>query len=300
MIKFLFYISFLTLYLNQSVLAVKEFDPFRPPGKFVNMGLHVMYIDCMGEKSPTVLIDVGLADTSANWYKIAKELSTHTRTCVYDRAGYGWSDPGPGERTTAQIVHELNMLLDLANEPGPYVIVGHSFGGFTARYFASTYPDKTVGAVLIESSHPEQIYRLSELDKVKKSPLKISRRESAPDYMDEFEKRWYFLNSSRKATFAQMNELKRFKKSAHQVKYSPTMPDIPLAVLTRGIKQLPDVNGISLEDEWLDMQKDLLKLSTNSWQEIIKGTGHTVYRDDPDAVIRNILKVIKQARMKMI
>ncbi|NOG59977.1 MAG: alpha/beta fold hydrolase [Proteobacteria bacterium] len=258
-----------------------------------------MYIDCLGKKSPTVLIDVGLGDASANWLKIARALSNDVRVCLYDRAGYGWSDPGPGSRTTAQIVHELNMLLEFAEETGPYVIVGHSFGGFTARYFAATYPDKTVGAVLIDSSHPDQIYRLSPLDQIKqKRPLKLTRTEPAPDYMNETEKRWYFLNSSRKATFAQMEELRSFKESAYQVKHSGPLPDIPLAVLSRGKNQLPEINGVSLEKEWRDMQKSLLSLSKQSWQSIIKESGHRIYLDAPDEIIKNVLKVVSHAREK--
>ena len=283
--------------LNTDAVATERFKPFKPPGRFINLGMHVMYIECIGHQSPTVLIDVGLADSSANWYQVAKNLAQEVRTCVYDRAGYGWSDPGPGDRTTAQIVHELNMLLEVAEIPGPYVIVGHSFGGFTARYFATVYPVKTVGVVLIDSSHPDQIYRLSELDNAKKKqPMKISRREPAPDYMSEFEKRWYFLNSSRKATFAQMDELKSFKKSANQVKYAGPFPDVPLAIVTRGKELLPIVNGIYLEQEWQEMQLELLNLSKHSWHSIIKESGHNMYRDAPDDVIDNILTVVEQAR----
>ncbi len=285
----------LSSYASSALAA--EYKPFQPPGKFINLGMHVMYIDCFGEQSPTVLIDVGIADSSANWYKLAKSLSNDVRTCVYDRAGYGWSDPGPGKRTTAQIVHELNMLLESAEVPGPYVLVGHSFGGFTARYFAATHPDKVVGAVLVDSSHPDQIYRLSELDNVKKKPpIKISRRELAPATMSEFEKRWFFLNSSRKAVFAQMNELKYFKESAYEVKHSGPLLDIPLAILTRGKSQLPEINGTSLESAWRDMQKDLLKLSKNSWQAIIKDSSHNIYKDAPEEVISNILKVVNLSR----
>lgn len=283
----------------QLSFAEDKFDPFKPPGKFVNLGLHVMYIDCLGNQSPTVLLDVGLGDASANWLKIAKVLAKDVRICLYDRAGYGWSDPGPGERTTAQIVHELNMLLEFAEIPGPYVLMGHSFGGFTARYFAATYPEKIVGMVLIDSSHPDQIYRLSSLDKVNRNqPIKVSRREPAPDYMNETEKRWYFLNSSRKATFAQMAELRGFKESAYQVKHSGPLNDIPLSVISRGKNQLPDIDGVSLEKEWRDMQKNLLTLSNNSWHRIIEHSGHKMYQDAPIEIIDEVLKVIKKTNIK--
>lgn len=293
------FFTLILLFFSQFTSANNEFDPFRPHGQFINLGLHVMYIDCLGNKSPTVIFDVGLGDASANWLHIAKVLSNDVRVCLYDRAGYGWSDPGPGSRTTAQIVHELNMLLESAEISGPYVIVGHSFGGFTARYFTATYPDKIAGMVLIDSSHPDQIYRLSSLDQVKKKQsLKLARKEPAPEYMNETEKRWYFLNSSRKATFAQMGELKSFKDSAYQVKHSGPLPDIPLAVLTRGKDQLPEIDGVSLEQEWQEMQKNLLTLSENSWQTIIKNSGHQIYIDAPKEVVENILKVVMKIKQQ--
>ena len=110
---------------GQATLSAEDFQSFKPPGKFVYLDSHVMYIDCLGEAAPTVLIDVGLGDSSANWYKLAKKLSQEVRVCVYDRSGYGWSSTGPAERTTAQITFELNQLLERADIPGPYVIVGH-------------------------------------------------------------------------------------------------------------------------------------------------------------------------------
>jgi len=290
-------ISFLLL-ASLVVFNVDAYDdkPFTPPGRFVNIGFQTMYIDCMGNASPTVLIDVGIAESSASWYKIAKTLSNEVRICLYDRAGYGWSDPGRGERTTATIVHELNLLIKAASVPGPFVIVGHSFGGFTARYLAAKFPKNIVGLVLVDSSHPEQIYRLSALDKVNSNSLITGRTNNAPESFSEFEKKWFFLNSSRKATFAQMGELKYFKESAYQVKHAGPIKDIPLAVLSRGRGQLPTLNGISLEDEWRSMQIDLLKLSGNSWHSVVANSGHLIHKEAPEEVIKNILKVVAKSK----
>ena len=228
----LLYILFLTSFTFATVNAGND-EIFTPPGRFVNIGFQTMYIDCMGNKSPTVLVDVGIAGSSASWYKIAQTLSNDVRVCLYDRAGYGWSDPGRGERTTATIVHELNLLINKAKIPGPFVLVGHSFGGFTARYLAAKFPKNVVGLVLVDSSHPEQIYRLSALDKVEQKPLVTGRKNLAPEDFSEFERKWYFLNSSRKATFAQMGELKYFKESAYQVKHSGPIKDIPCSCIIK-------------------------------------------------------------------
>ena len=291
----LLYILFITFFTFATVNASDD-EPFRPPGRFVNIGFQTMYIDCVGNKSPTILIDVGIAGSSASWYKIAQTLSNNVRTCLYDRAGYGWSDPGRGERTTATIVHELNLLINKAEIPGPFVLVGHSFGGFTARYLAARFPKNVVGLVLVDSSHPDQIYRLSALDKVKQKSLVTGRKNLPPEDFSEFERKWYFLNSSRKATLAQMGELKYFKESAYQVKHSGPIKDIPVAVLSRGIGQLPELNGVSLENEWQDMQKDLLKLSRNSWHLIVTDSGHEIHREAPNHVIENILKVVNKSK----
>tara|TARA_B100001996_G_scaffold37239_1_gene27508 strand:- start:957 stop:1859 length:903 start_codon:yes stop_codon:yes gene_type:complete len=291
----IFYTILLSLSTLSNASAYND-KPFKPPGRFINIGFQTMYVDCLGENKPTIIVDVGIAASSASWYKIAKELSKNTRICLYDRAGYGWSDSGRGERTTATIVHELKLLVKRAEIPGPYIIVGHSFGGFTARYFAAKFPEDVAGLVLVDSSHPEQIYRLSALDNQGKKPLITGRDANAPADFSEFERKWYFLNSSRKATFAQMAELKYFKQSAYQVKHSGPLKDIPIAVLSRGIAQLPELNGVSLENEWLDMQKDLLNLSKNSWHSIILNSGHNIYEEAPAKIIENVLEVIEKSR----
>ena len=93
-----------------------------------------------------------------------------------------------------------------------------------------------------------------------------------------------------------MGELKYFKESAYQVKHAGPIQDIPIAILSRGISQLPELNGVSLEDEWQDMQKDLLKLSKNSWQSIVINSGHNIHKEAPEKIIENVLKVVKKTK----
>lgn len=285
----------------QCAHAEKPFTPLKPPGTFVNLGLHRMYIDCRGSREPTVLIDVGLGDASVNWMPVMLDVEPETRVCLYDRAGYGFSDTGPGYRTTAQIVHELHAVLELGNIPGPYVLVGHSFGGYTAQYFAIRYPKETVGVVLVDSSHPDQITRLAPLNKATKEQRKlfVSKTTPPPENMTPLQKEWYYLNISRKATFAQMDELKYFSESAREVKNAGSFPDIPLAVLTRGKTLLPVIDGVSMEKVWIDMQNDLAKLSPQSWHVFVKNSGHNIYHDAPETVAENIIKVAQLARINM-
>jgi len=90
-----------------------------------------------------------------SWTLAAPEIARFTRVCCYDRAGLGWSDPGPMPRTAGRSADELRRLLDRAGEPEPYLLVGHSFGGLVMRIFASRYRAETAGLVLVDPAHPE-------------------------------------------------------------------------------------------------------------------------------------------------
>jgi pimeloyl-ACP methyl ester carboxylesterase len=98
-----------------------------------------------------------------NYRPLQEELSATTRVCTYDRARYGWSEPDPEPRSGEQIVDELEMLLDAAGEAGPYVLVGHSFGGLVVLMYAEHHPDDVAGVVLIDSSHPRQVDAYAEI-----------------------------------------------------------------------------------------------------------------------------------------
>ena len=92
----------------------------------VDVGGYRLHINCTGEGSPTVVIESGWGDSSASWGWVQPEVAKTTRICTYDRAGMGWSEASPQPRTAWEYAKELHTLLVKANEPGPYVLVGHS------------------------------------------------------------------------------------------------------------------------------------------------------------------------------
>src|SRR5262245_38847950 len=104
-----------------------------PPGKLVDVGGHRLHIWCSGSGAPTVLLEAGLGGWSVEWARVQPEVARFTRVCAYDRAGMGYSDAGPGPRTSRRIAQELNALLDKSDLGGPVVIVAASFGGYNAR-----------------------------------------------------------------------------------------------------------------------------------------------------------------------
>jgi pimeloyl-ACP methyl ester carboxylesterase len=132
---------------------------YPPPGKLVDVDGHSLHINCVGEGSPTVILESGSGANSTAWANIQPEVSDTTRVCAYDRAGSGWSEPGPGPGDPQQIAGELHTLLGNAGIEGPYVLVGHSFGGLYVLMYADLYPNEVEGMVLVDSSHPEQSAR---------------------------------------------------------------------------------------------------------------------------------------------
>src|SRR5688572_2762004 len=143
------------LLLAQPVLAQPKLP--EPPGRLIEVNGHRLHLNCMGEGSPIVVYEAGASGSSLDWEKVQPAVAAATRSCSYDRAGYGWSEPSTAPKATSRdIARELHELLREAGEEAPYLLVGHSLGGFHVQMFAQLYPDEVVGAVLVDSSHEDQ------------------------------------------------------------------------------------------------------------------------------------------------
>ena len=90
-----------------------------------------------------------------------EEIAKTTRVCIYDRAGYGWSEPSPNSRTSKQIVKELDAMLTKAEIAPPYILVGNSFGSYNVRLYASQFPEKVAGIVLTDGLHEAAMLNMS-------------------------------------------------------------------------------------------------------------------------------------------
>jgi pimeloyl-ACP methyl ester carboxylesterase len=121
------------------------------PGQLVNVGGFRLNLYCMGSGSPTVVFDSGWGDWAPAWSKVQPQIAKWTRACSYDRAGTGFSDPGPMPRTSVRIAEELRTALHNAGITGPYVLVGSAFGGDNMRTFADMYMDEVAGLVMVDA-----------------------------------------------------------------------------------------------------------------------------------------------------
>ena len=119
---------------------------------------HDMHIECQGEGSPTVVLEAGLSGASSAWLQVTPGLAATTRVCAYDRAGLGSSRQRDGNPPTSvgAMAGELWKLLHVAHIEGPYVLVGHSFGGMIIRVVAHEHPDDVRGLVLVDSASVHQ------------------------------------------------------------------------------------------------------------------------------------------------
>jgi len=131
--------------------AVPQDTLYANPGKLVSANGTRLNLYCMGTGSPTVVFDSGWGDWAPAWSKVQPEIAKWTRACSYDRAGTGFSDPGPMPRTSVRIANELRTALHHAGIGGPYILVGSAFGGDNVRTFADIYMDEVAGLVLVDA-----------------------------------------------------------------------------------------------------------------------------------------------------
>lgn len=105
---------------------------------------------CVGTGVPIVLFDSGLGAGFQAWSRVQPDVAKETRACAFDRPGYGASDESPPPRDATRIVADLRAGLTAAGLNGPYVLVGHSMGGYDMRLFANLHPENVAGMVLVD------------------------------------------------------------------------------------------------------------------------------------------------------
>jgi pimeloyl-ACP methyl ester carboxylesterase len=287
--------------------------------EFGNVSLN---IDCSGQGSPTVILDSGGGIPAIGWKHIQPEVAKFTHVCSYDRAGYGWSTAGPMPRTSSEAARELHALLAAAGEKPPYILVGHSLGGFNIRVFNGFYPNEVAGMVLVDGSSEDSARAqrskpspaFAELLKKQEAEFKWQKRlapfriylgiarlmdnDAVPPYLsvDDW-KEMRYLELQMKFYSAAWSELDSFAASANQVRATGNLGDKPLIVLTAA-KVVPPPRGLpqkefdDIQNKWVnDLQVRQAHLSTYGKQIILRDSSHLVPFEKPAAVISAIQEV---------
>lgn len=304
----------------QTIATELDQRNYPPPGQRVDVGGYQRHVVCVGEGNPTVILEAALPGASANWGWVQPEVARATRVCAYDRAGMGWSDTGPAPRDARQIADELHTLLEKARIEGPYVMVGHSFGGLYARVYTAQYPDEVAGLVLVDSSHPDQWTRLP--PEVVAGAVPDERLLAVAPFLARIglaRLLGFFsvdadlparqraeikaFNASTKYMATNAAELLAIPETSAQARSAGSLGDRPLIVLTAvdSFAGLPTELATRAEQAWEELQAELAALSANSLHRVLAGTTHTslVYnREDAQSTIAAILQVAAAARTR--
>ena len=256
-----------------------------------DIGGRSLFMACVGPTDstlPTVIAEAGLGGYSDDFSQLMPLLAAQPlRSCAYDRAGLGNSDlpadgptGGHGPVTLKDGVDDLHALLAAAGIAPPYLLVAHSLGGWYAREFSAMHPDEVAGIVLVDSSHPDQVPRLSAVlppaHKGEDFHITIARDSLAQGWSDAptSDNGWLDLPTS-----------------VAQVAATGDLRDLPVVVLTHGepVWDLPEPYSSRAEDAWLELQDELASLSTRGVQRTVPGAGHFIQDDAPEAVAKAIL-----------
>lgn len=296
------------LWIRESVARNRYQAQYPPPGRMVSIGTHDIHLNCVGSGRPTVVFESDLDQYgSLSWVPVQDKIGELTRACSYDRAGMLWSEPGPLPRDGETIARELHTVLDAAGEDGPFVLVGHAFGGAYVRIFAGLYPDDVSGMVLLESSHPEMLTRFADYGVVPEIPdrnirpliLFLSHLGSPGRYKgneyhlpsDIYDPVQAFLPESSMAWFDESVESSNTLAEAGQYMH---LGDWPLIVLaTSGPSPSLGDLGLKLDDLSIELQRELLQLSMDSEFRSYE-IGHYPQIQSPEVVIGAIRDVLER------
>lgn len=311
-----------------SVAAAREYlaeredsKRFLQQGRKVDVGGYSLNLNCTGEGTPTVILESGWSMPGVSWSLVQPEVARSARVCSYDRAGYGWSDEGPMPRTADKIAQELHTLLHRAGVDPPYILVGHSLGGYIIRSFRGMFPNEVVGMVLVDPSQedmnvlmPEDLRRAyqGQIAQIKRlapfipllARLGIVRRmvhaqqedyKLTPDLLEEVT----YLSSQPKALRAMAAELEAAtdnNQDPQQVRRYGSAPgtlgEMPLIVLSAGNPPKdPSIQGLEFMRVVItDLDVRIARLSTNGMQVVVDAS-HFIPFEKPQAVIMAIREV---------
>ena len=227
---------------------------------------HSLYLACLGTGSPTILLETGEGGTVSEIFDFQEMLAKRTITCAYDRANTG------GLRTAKDVIEDLHTLLAVAQVPGPYLLVGQSAGGLFVQLYARTFPDQVVGVVAMNPVPPAHPW----LDEVSQIFTTQGFSEEKAYYQGQNGGPFDYLTSSEQLTAA------------------PKPPEVPFEMLISTNVQCADDSTGGCMKSYPNYERIMKEVSA-AWPHghfSQVPASHEIYRDDPDAVMTVVERVL--------
>ncbi len=298
-------------------LAIRRFRSRNPPpGRLIPVDGRAMHLYCAGDGAPTVVVEPGLGDDWARWQLVQPGLARVTRTCTYDRAGLGYSQPSASPSDANAVAGDLHALLVQAGIGGPLVVLAQSAGALYARNFVARHAEDVAALVLVDGTPPESF------DEIPGTRLTDQQREDArsalvwaklgratgisrlrgrcrarspkglgalAEYFDEAA-----CDPSRLE--AEVRELESFERSAAQVpRGEGALGDLPLLIISQDPDRPKpgwDARSIAANPIWAALQQRSMRLSSRSARIIARGSGHQVHLDRPDVIVTAVSALV--------
>jgi pimeloyl-ACP methyl ester carboxylesterase len=300
-------------FIYETVASRWDETRYPPPGEMIDIGGYQLHMHCTGEREPgqpIVVIEAGSGSSSIDWVLVQPEITKYARVCSYDRAGLGWSDPGPAPRSSQGYADELSILLEKSGEKPPYLFVAHSLGAHTVRIYTDEYPKDVVGMVLVDARHPTMDYpsrtmgsgqlmlweflarcgffRLIGQQMVKSEAPSMA--EAIPDYPVPIAFDADYFKTTR------IQDL-TIPESDQRTAETGPFGDLPLVVIARDylyvIPFLSSEETKAAEEQWRAAQEDMVNLSTNNQFFVAEGSGHNVPIDNPEIIVAVVKEMLE-------
>lgn len=309
----------------------RDFDasPYMHAQRLVEIGGRRMNLYCTGRGSPTVVLDTDGDDSTLGWRYVQPAVAKRTRVSSYDVAGIGFSDPAPSPRDASAFVRDLHSLLTRAGVARPFIIVGYSLSGLTARLYADRYPHDVVGMVLVDPNVPFEHKRLAAVapalarglaqtlpwDKMCWTAathgalhpgtqafttcMYAPQGPALPPALAAIvQRQWEQPGTWKDLTFAE--EASETNTSAEVVREQRSYGDMPLVVLTSDTSVLhlpiPQTQKTALGRAWRTWHDGIAALSSRGKSSVVSGSSEAIPIDRPSSVISAIEEVLDQAR----
>ncbi len=284
--------------------AEKNYNEFKKYGSFIDVGGHKLYYRKGGEGKPTVVFESGAQSGHMVWGSsgVVQEIQKYATTVIYDRAGMLYSERGDEAINAENISTDLSMLLQKGGFEKPYVLVGHSAAGIYLRPFAQKHDKYIKGILLIDPSHPDQLY--SAPDEIKRyfkipviPPKWLVNFASNVGIVRLASKDWQLCYSVKSGAI--YDEFVYLMDETGSKSAQSSFKDIPLVVISAGLESRFDdrIDDEELRKKMLvhldELHEDIKNSSSNGTRIIAEESGHNMMFSNRELIVGEIVKLIQ-------